>query len=647
MKPKNNISINVVTNKSDAMEFGEWLKGRGDNFEKVVSIVVLTIEILLLFVHNIDKDTSFYIFTFLNCLFCFFIWISFTQKKGNFLYTLSMEFGLSRKYKIVKKISNQSDAGNLLLQANIEEKVEIINDLEYNLKNKDLFPYKFTILRKVVLIETHDEKIEEFEIENDRIEKNLHKILSEKFLSESLHSRMEINKPKIDSISFLLELVVADVKFIIGDNYNVTIVKEEELRLDPDLQKIKDNVTSLVLKCKRELFESSFTNEEANNGNVLIKQFAYVRFAWFFTGLLYIVFILNHYYLVDEHSRTDLQHLRPWANAFVVILTLLSTYFYLVAYYVMYNRTLRKVPSGSDNNDSNSNIKQMHFSRTSWWLGVVFIVSMGYVFLYNYIKPAESDKQNQIVCNHDGFEPDHLHLTGLNTILMNNQPPIVISDSKSNQTYFIKKGFNVINSDTLIVDVDRYHDKRLTLIDSVHKVFILNVLSDVEVGGKLEIRASEPKSIFISDNKLKNALFLVKSPDDTGYSVDFIFQCITGLFSALIMCFFVGRFESMTFKTPSWILVILYFYAVIQGFLVILDDSFMRQSDFLIDAHSQITQFVFFFALLGKVILYIYIVWLYSSKRLFYYFIESRRELDYINPRWGVAWETIEFRPKR
>ena len=107
------------------------------------------------------------------------------------------------------------------------------------------------------------------------------------------------------------------------------------------------------------------------------------------------------------------------------------------------------------------------------------------------------------------------------------------------------------------------------------------------------------------------------------------------------MCFFVGRFESLTFQTPSWVLIVLYFYAVIQGFLVILNVDFLKENELLLSAHDTISKFVYFIALLGKVVLYVYIIGLFSTKRLFYYCSINKTDLFDANAIGELSYKVI------
>ena len=519
--------INVTKERQEVKNFNEWLNKGGDLIEKIVSIVVLIVELILLFFHNVDESISFYLFTGLNLSFSLFIWYTFVKGRNNMFYTLDEEFGLK-----------ESD---------------------------------------------------------------------------------ELKKYKED----------------------------EDLEKKPNSKAAKER-----FKEKENIYIKSFSNTDAIDGNLLIQQFSHIRYAWLFTAILYIFIIINHLLFNDSEVNKDLIYLKPWFNGGILMINLLSTYFYLVAYHVTYYSPLKN-PRNEYPDKSIEEIPQyFHFKKTSWWFGLMFLILIGYISSYNYYKLDSYKFSHIVLCeNNKGTKPasNYIRITGEKVLIMKDENSTIINDPDENQTFVIQQTDHFHNDlDTLKIVIDELHKKQITLIDTIHRNFLVTSHNNKITEGKLTIVAAKKDASihFDSDKKIKNIEFQIKNPENNASAIDFIFQIITGILSALIMCFFVGRFESLTFQTPPWILVILYFYAVIQGFLVILNVDFIKENEFLISAHDKISKLVFFVALLGKVVLYIYLIGLFSTKRLFYYFNHIKKEIEEMEQNCEDYWHLITSRKK-
>jgi len=67
---------------------------------------------------------------------------------------------------------------------------------------------------------------------------------------------------------------------------------------------------------------------------------------------------------------------------------------------------------------------------------------------------------------------------------------------------------------------------------------------------------------------------------------------------------------------------------------------------FLLSAHDKITKLIFFIALMGKVVLYIYLQGLYNTRRLFNYFVITKFERRTNEEYWKEDWNNIGYKNK-
>jgi len=298
----------------------------------------------------------------------------------------------------------------------------------------------------------------------------------------------------------------------------------------------------------------------------------------------------------------------------------------------------------NDEEDVYTNNHQ-HIKKTVWWLGIILFVGIAYIFFYSYYNPNNHEHTKTIELNNNA---NHLLIVGSN-VTAKKDNALVIQDGEEQTMFLVTNRCDQLKSaDTLDIEIAPSHKKKITIEDPYHKRFYVHTCCKDSVEGGLEIFANKPNANLrvITDENVKKVSTVFRTTHEEGNVVDFVFQCIAGLLTALIMCFFVGRFESMNFNTPGWILVVLYFYAVIQGFLVVLDSEFLKDNEFLLSAHDKITKLIFFIALMGKVVLYIYLQGLYNTRRLFNYFVITKFERRTNEEYWKEDWNNIGYKNK-
>ncbi len=117
-------------------------------------------------------------------------------------------------------------------------------------------------------------------------------------------------------------------------------------------------------------------------------------------------------------------------------------------------------------------------------------------------------------------------------------------------------------------------------------------------------------------------------------SVFNIFSIISGLSNAMAMCLLIARFESSHFQSTLSVLALLYLYAIIQSFLGFFGVSFL-EDQYIVQDVTTIVAFI------GKCILYLYILWIYKTDRLMFYFY-NKEEDDKQKLPWAIFLEKIE-----
>ncbi len=105
----------------------------------------------------------------------------------------------------------------------------------------------------------------------------------------------------------------------------------------------------------------------------------------------------------------------------------------------------------------------------------------------------------------------------------------------------------------------------------------------------------------------KIGLLIYPGPPD----INFI-NMIGGLGAGVVMAMFVGRFDSKFINAPLLLLISLYGYAVLQALFFLLPGE--RLSIFIINA-----------AFIFKILLFLFMCWLFKSGKLLFYFVRIRR----------------------
>lgn len=103
-----------------------------------------------------------------------------------------------------------------------------------------------------------------------------------------------------------------------------------------------------------------------------------------------------------------------------------------------------------------------------------------------------------------------------------------------------------------------------------------------------------------------------------------VFQAVSGICAAVALALFVSRLGSRYFEPPISFLVVMYLYVAIQPLFPILGDS----------AHPLLQASIIDLALLFKCLLYLYVVWLFSSGRLFFYLLRVAKIDQLVNGEW-------------
>jgi hypothetical protein len=105
----------------------------------------------------------------------------------------------------------------------------------------------------------------------------------------------------------------------------------------------------------------------------------------------------------------------------------------------------------------------------------------------------------------------------------------------------------------------------------------------------------------------------------------FITEFTCGIINAVVFILFIARFENKILDIPPFILCILYLYAVMQTCLPFVTGNLMHGEALAGDEFRQfsekLTGIVLTFCLVGKVTLSAVLLYVFSSRRIFYYFI--------------------------
>jgi hypothetical protein len=118
--------------------------------------------------------------------------------------------------------------------------------------------------------------------------------------------------------------------------------------------------------------------------------------------------------------------------------------------------------------------------------------------------------------------------------------------------------------------------------------------------------------------------------------VAFVFQFLCSTLSSFVLILLFARFENRLLGITPAILAILYIYAIIQTSLPIATGEInkMINDNILTDFFKSFKSYLLLFALIGKLFLYNIFVYLYRTKRVFYYFLMIKAVYDAEKSNW-------------
>lgn len=124
----------------------------------------------------------------------------------------------------------------------------------------------------------------------------------------------------------------------------------------------------------------------------------------------------------------------------------------------------------------------------------------------------------------------------------------------------------------------------------------------------------------------------------------FYFEFFCGIVNAIVMMMLFARFESRLLGINPFIILLLYVYAILQTSLPLITENnlLLPYSQNNNTGHNTensnsafLVTLILSICLLGKIIFYNIIVYLYQTKRLFYYFLITKLNFDKEDTNWG------------
>ena len=153
-----------------------------------------------------------------------------------------------------------------------------------------------------------------------------------------------------------------------------------------------------------------------------------------------------------------------------------------------------------------------------------------------------------------------------------------------------------------------------SLDDDNKSLLSLNsLLSGVYSQNEKRILATNPLRIWVAIILLLSILHFILIKIFDPQNVYLFVKLISGILNALAMSLLIARFESHEMRSPLGILVTLYIYALIQSVFGLFGIT-------IGSLHFFVDDFAYFVALVGKTILFLYLYWVFSTKRLTQYF---------------------------
>src|SRR5712692_710598 len=125
----------------------------------------------------------------------------------------------------------------------------------------------------------------------------------------------------------------------------------------------------------------------------------------------------------------------------------------------------------------------------------------------------------------------------------------------------------------------------------------------------------------------------------------FISEFLCGVVNAVVLILLVARFENRLLDIPPWVLGILYVYAILQTCLPFVSGNFLAKESQFKHFSEEFGSIVLTLCLFGKVTLSAVLLYVLSSKRIFYYFMTLRKIHEDEEQNWGAFKELVsDFR---
>lgn len=106
-----------------------------------------------------------------------------------------------------------------------------------------------------------------------------------------------------------------------------------------------------------------------------------------------------------------------------------------------------------------------------------------------------------------------------------------------------------------------------------------------------------------------------------------IFRMVSGIGNAVALSLFYGKFNSRHFKPTPWLMFLFFTYAAAQTMYCMFDYIVLGKKQLIMEV-ALLT------CLLGKSILILYVYWLLSKNRIYYYFLSYPKATAFIEENW-------------
>ncbi|MDB5282846.1 MAG: hypothetical protein JWO06_1921 [Bacteroidota bacterium] len=131
--------------------------------------------------------------------------------------------------------------------------------------------------------------------------------------------------------------------------------------------------------------------------------------------------------------------------------------------------------------------------------------------------------------------------------------------------------------------------------------------------------------------------------EKTAMDITLMAQFFSGLINTVAMAFFIARFASPLLRIPAIVQAILFLYTILQtGLMIVLMDGSNKDFIFLHDLWLPWAQKgILLFCLFGKIVLYLVVLYLYTTGKLFFYFVSMRAFKRTSDLEWSEIIENI------